>query len=1052
MFSRYFIDRPVLANVIAFVTLIVGGICLYYLPVSQYPNITPPTIVVTAAYPGANAQTVVKNVGLPIEEQVDGIEGVVYMQSTSSSAGAYNLTVAFETGTNSDLALTLVQNRVSSALSLLPGPVQSLGVKTQKASTSILAFVSLTSENPRHDNLYLSNFASINLLTAFDRLPGVGKTGLFGGANYSMRIWLDPELMRARRLIPGDVVKAIVAQGSPVTAGQIGSPPSSAQQMFQYTVDVSGQLNAVEQYENIIVKTTPGEVGRVVRLIDVARIEMGADSYIQSFTLNGRPAAGIAIYQRPGTNALDAMKQLRETVERLSRSFPAGMTYQVPFDTTKFVDAAIQDVYMTLIEAALLVLLVIVFFLQDWRASLVPATTVPVTIIGAFAAMAALGFSANLTTLFAIVLAIGIVVDDAIVVVEGAARHVEEGRSGREAAALAMDDLFAPILAITLVLMAVFVPAALLPGISGRMYGQFALVIAATALISAINAVTLKPAQCARWLRPPPPTRRSNIFYRVFNAGFGFLERGYIRFVAATVRHYGIMAFLALGLSAAAIYGFTRIPTAFLPLEDQGYFLVGVELPAGATLGRTAVVLEEVGDRLKSVPGVSDIVVIGGISLRNAGAALSNAGIVYVNLEDWDSRGSSEGVISILRAATAKIGSLPDAEVQVFPPTPIPGVGSTSGFSVELELREGRFDVGDLDRMAAELAEALRQQPEIGQAYSPSSGFFPQLKVDIDRLEAKSLGVSFNDLFDTMGIYIGSSKPLQFVRLGQLYYVTVQAEARFRATPEDIERLPVRNAKGEMVPVGAVAKVSAQTGPSVLTLYNRRLAVGVVGRSAAKASSGEVLAAIDRVATAVLPPQFDYEFSGLSYQERVAGNLEVIVFVLAVVLIYFILAALYGSWLAPLSVVLSVPFALAGTSCLLLAMGLDNNLYTQIGSVLLIALVSKNAILIVEFARVLRQRDRIDIVDAALEAAKRRFRPIVMTSLTFILGVLPLVFAGGAAANAQKSIGMAVVSGMLAATVLTVIFVPSYFVLFQRLEERFIARNSIAAPGTRPHA
>lgn len=673
MISRFFIDRPVFANVIAILTIVLGLVGLVRLPISQYPNVLPPTVQVTATYPGANATTLARTVALPIEQQVNGVQGMLYMQSTSTDTGAYTLTVTFQIGTNVDQDQILVQNRVQAAMASLPASVQTQGVTVQKRSTAVLEFVGLTSPDHSRDDLYLSNFATINLVDALLRVPGVANVTVFGASQYAMRIWFDPNLLRARGLTAADVLQAIQQQSQEVPTGQIGAPPMVENQPFQYTLNVPGRFNDAEDFSNIIVKTGTAAGGQITRLKDVAHVELGAKSYAQDFRLDGQPGIGIGIFQDPSANALDVAKAVDAEMKDLSKSFPSGVSYVIPFNSTKFVGAAVTEVYQTLIEAALLVLVVIMVFLQDWRAMMVPATTVPVTIIGAFAAMTALGFSINMSTLFAIVLAIGIVVDDAIVVVEGAAKWVERGVPAKEAAGKAMEQLLGPIIGITLVLMSVFTPAAFLPGLTGQMYAQFALVIAATALISAINAVTLKPTQCATWLRPPKPLERRTIFYRGFNAIYDWTERHYARLIGGIVRRSGLFACGTLVLVTIAIFGLSRIPTGFLPLEDQGYFLVSVRLPDGASLQRTQAAMQHVSALLGKVGGVDRVVTISGISPLDNSAQLANAGVAYVVLKEWSERGPGEDLRGLYQTLSKALAPVQEAQALVIPPPAIQG-------------------------------------------------------------------------------------------------------------------------------------------------------------------------------------------------------------------------------------------------------------------------------------------------------------------------------------------------------------------------------------------
>jgi HAE1 family hydrophobic/amphiphilic exporter-1 len=1046
MISRFFIERPVLANVLALVFVLIGAVALFQLPVAQYPNVVPPTVQVTTRFPGASAKTLVDTVALPIEQQVNGVQDMLYMQSTSASDGTYSLTVTFAIGTDPDQAQVLVQNRVAIAMSSLPQSVQVQGVTTQKKSTSILGFVTLTSSETQYDSLYLSNYAVINLQNELARLPGVGNVTVFGAGQYAMRIWMDPNLLQARGLTPQDVVNVVQQQSQEVTAGQLGIPPVPQGQTFQYTLNVNGRLNDAVDYENIIVKVDGADGGRVTRIRDIGRVELGAQTYSQSFMQNGRPAAGIGIFQLPEANAIAVAQAVRTKMEELSKSFPQGLQYQMPFDTTKFVNASIDEVYVTLIEAGVLVLIVILLFLQDWRAMLVPATTVPVTIIGAFAAMAAMGFTVNLSTLFAIVLAIGIVVDDAIVIVEGVARHIEAGMSGRKAAEKAMDELLGPVIGITLVLMAVFIPAAFLPGLTGQLYRQFALVIAATALISAINAVTLKPTQCALWLRTPVPPEKRNFIYRGFNRVYDWGERGYVRLIGAMTRHAAIMVLLALALMAGAIWGLTRIPTAFLPIEDQGYVLIGAQLPDGASKERTDAVIAEVGKIAQQTPGVDQVLTISGVSVLDNNASLQNAGVAYVVLKDWDERLKVKGqdLLSIYEHLNGALESVLVAKTLVIVPPPIQGVGNASGFTMQVELKNGVSDYALLQSLADTIVKNGEAQSSLQRLSTPFRSNVPQLEVSVDRIKAETLGITVGQVFSALSGYVGSSYVTQFNKFGRTFQVYAQASSEFRVSQDDIRNLKVKAGDGTMVPLGTVVDIKAMQGPSLISLYNLYPTATIVGGPAAGFSSGQALDVMQQVADSTLPPGTGYEWTALSYQEKIVGGQIYYIFALAMLLVYFVLAGQYESWILPFAVLLAVPLALLGTVGALTAAGVANNLYTQIGLILLIALASKNAILIVEYARE-KRAEGMEIMDAAVEAARLRFRPILMTSFAFILGVLPLVLATGAGASARKSIGISVFSGMIASTCLAVLFVPSFYVVLQRLEE-FRRRRSTKAP------
>ena len=1049
MISSFFIERPVLANVLALVFVLIGAVALVQLPTAQYPNVVPPTVQVTTRYPGASAKTLVDTVALPIEQQVNGVENMLYMQSTSASDGTYTLTVTFAIGTNPDQAQILVQNRVSAALSSLPQEVQIQGLTTQKKSTSILEFITLTSPDNHYDSLFLSNYAVINLQNELARVNGVGGVTVFGAGQYAMRIWMDPNLLQARGLTPDDVIKVVQQQSQEVSAGAVGAPPAPNGQDFQYTLNVNGRLNDAADFDNIIVKVDSSNGGRITRIRDIGRVDLGAQTYSQSFTQDGRPAAGVGISLLPEANAIAVAQQVKAKMDQLSKSFPEGVAYETPFDTTKFVKASIDEVYMTLIEAGLLVLVVILAFLQDWRAMLVPATTVPVTIIGAFAAMAALGFTINLSTLFAIVLAIGIVVDDAIVIVEGVARYVGEGMSGRKAAEKAMDELIGPVIGITLVLMSVFIPAAFLPGLTGQLYKQFALVIAATAFISAINAVTLKPTQCALWLRPPIPPEKRNFFYRGFNKIYDGAEHAYVRLIAAMTRRSGLMAVIALALVGVAIWGLARLPTAFLPIEDQGYVLISAQLPDGASKERTDAVLQQVETIAKDTPGVDHVVAISGVSVLDNSASLANAGVAYVVLKDWGLRGKEKGqdLLSIYQHLNAALQNVLQAKTLVIVPPPIQGIGNASGFTMQVEMKDGNFDYPLLQTLADAIVANGSGQSGLQRLSTSFRAGSPQLSVAVDRIKAETLGITAGQVFSVLSDYVGSSYVTQFNKFGHTFQVYVQASSDFRVTADDIRNLKVRAGNGTMTPIGTVADVTTVQGPSLISLYNLYPSASIVGGPASGFSSGEALDIMDQIGAQTLPTGAGYEWTAMSYQEKAVGSQIYFVFGLALLLVYFVLAGQYESWILPLSVLLAVPLALLGTVGALSALGVANNLYTQIGLILLIALGSKNAILIVEYARE-KHAAGMEIVDAAVEAARLRFRPILMTSFAFILGVLPLVLASGAGASARKSIGVAVFSGMIASTCLAVLFVPSFYVVLQRFEERRKRRTMSEIPAS----
>jgi len=1031
MISRFFIERPILANVIAILIIILGVVAVLGLPVAQYPDITPPTVQVTATYPGANARVVADTIALPIEQQVNGVEDMLYMQSTSASDGTYKLIITFKVGTDLDMAQVLVQNRVAAAVPQLPLDVQKQGAVTKKVSTAILQVVNLYSPDDRFDSLFLSNYAWINLRDVLARLPGVGDVIVFGAGQYSMRVWLDPEVLKSYSLDPNDVVAAIQQQNLQVPAGQVGMPPTPAGQNFQFPVNVAGRLDEVEQFENIIVKITTGSGGRIIRIRDVGRVELGAQTYSQFCTFDGHPSAGVAIYQLPGANALQVADAVAKTMGELAKSFPAGLSYAIPFDTTQFTRASIHEVYKTLYEAAALVLFVIMIFLQNWRATLVPATTVPVTIIGAFIAMAAMGFTVNMVTLFALILAIGIVVDDAIVIVEGAAHGIEQGLTPKEASIKAMDELTGPVLGITFVLMAVFLPAAFLPGITGQLYRQFALVIAATAVISAVNALTLKPVQCAQYLKPQ--TGRLNLFYRGFNRLYNGFENRYARIVGWVVQRSGIMMTIYAALMAATFWGFVSIPTGFIPEEDQGYAIVGIQLPDAASIERTNEASAKVQKILKQISGVAHLITIGGISLLDNSASLPNGAVIYTIYEDFEKRGKA-GLTQekILAEMRRRLAAVEDAIVFAVVPPAIQGLGISGGFQMMLQLKGAGFDFAKIGRMTEEMVrDGNTQSGLIGLNTSFRPGY-PQIDTKVDRVAAENVNVPVGSVFNTLQSYLGSYYVNQFNKFGRTYQVYIQADSRYRRQPDDIRRLYVRNTKNQMVPLGTMTAVNISTAPSVITLYNLYPAAPISGMAAPGYSSGQALKIMEDMAARKLPVDMGFEWTGMSFQEKLVGNQAILVFAIASLMVFLVLAAQYESWTNPAAVILVVPLAMLGTVLALIARHFDNNVYTQIGLVLLIALAAKNAILIVEHGRDLLAHG-MPLMEAAVEASRRRLRPILMTSFAFILGVVPLAVAQGAGAASRQALGTAVIGGMLASTLIAILFVPVFFVLMVRL-------------------
>jgi HAE1 family hydrophobic/amphiphilic exporter-1 len=1028
MFSRFFIERPIFATVVSIVIVIAGLVAVLALPISQYPEITPPTVEVTTSYPGASAQVLAETVASPIEQEVNGVEGMIYMMSRSASDGSYSLTVTFEVGTDVDMAQILVQNRVAIAMPKLPDEVKRQGVNTKKKSTAFLLFIALTSPDGRYDNLYLSNYATLNIKDEISRIYGVGDVDVFGGQDYSMRIWLDPELLKARDLTTGDVIAAIEEQNVQVAAGQIGQPPAPSGQSFQYTITTLGRLSEVEEFENIIVKTTAG--GRITRVRDVARVELGSQNYNLFAELNGSQIGIITISQLPGANALDVAGKIKAAMQRLSERFPEGLDYSISYDTTLFVEASIREVFVTLFQVILLVFLVLFVFLQDWRATLIPAITIPVSLIGTFAVMAGLGISINMLSLFGIVLAIGIVVDDAIVVVENAVRLMDtEGLAPKEAVIKTMEEVSGPVVATTLVLLAVFVPTAFMAGITGQLYRQFALTIATATVFSSVNALTLSPAIGALILRPTPA--KKNIFFRKFDAVFNRGQGVYEKVVTGFVRRGAIAMILFAALAGVTGWGFKSLPTGFIPNEDQGYVIAMALLPDAASKERTTQVVRQMDAIIKATPGVKDWCTLGGYSLLD-GTSVSNAATFFIIMEPWEERTDPErGQEAILGRLRQAFWGIQEAVCFVFVPPAINGLGNAGGFEMMLQDR-GAVGVDILQQMAREMIADGNGQAGLTALNTTFSAAVPQLYADVDRIKAKTLDIPLSSVFNTLQAYLGSAYVNDFNKFGRTYQVYVQADSRFRLEPRDIQELEVRNNAGQMIPLGTLLDVQKNLGPQTITRYNLYPAASITGEAAPGFSSGQALTLMEQMAATKLPTSMGFEWTGMSYQEKQVGGEAIFIFALAVLMVYLILSAQYESWSNPTAVILVVPLALLGAVAAVALRGMDNNVYTQIGVVLLIALASKNAILIVEFASEIRAGGK-SVVAAALEAARLRFRPILMTSFTAVLGAVPLLIASGAGAASRQSLGTAIFGGMTAATVFSVLYVPVFYSVIVQL-------------------
>jgi hydrophobe/amphiphile efflux-1 (HAE1) family protein len=1037
-FSRFFIDRPVFAIVLSLVILVGGLIAIRSLPVSEYPEVAPPTITVRAVYPGATPAVLAQTVATPIEDAINGVEHMLYMSSSSTADGVLNLTVTFEIGTNVDLAQVQVQNRVAQALARLPEEVRALGVVTEKASPDITMVVHLSSPDGRYDPVYLRNYVLLNVKNELARLPGAGQVVVFGAGDYAMRIWLDPNRVAAHNLSASDVIQAIREQNLQVAAGAVGAPPMNDPVAYQLTVNARGRLIDETEFGNIIIKT--GANGEFTRLRDVARIELGSGSFSLRALLNNKSAVAIVIFQAPGSNALALSSAVRAKMAELNTRFPQGVTWSAVYDPTQFVRDSIQEVIRTLLEATLMVVIVVVLFLQTWRASIIPLAAVPISIVGTFAVMLATHFSINTLSLFGLVLAIGIVVDDAIVVVENVERHIEEGLTPLAASHRAMEEVSGPIIAIALVLCAVFVPVAFISGLTGQFYRQFALTIAFSTLISAFNSLTLSPALAALLLRPhgAPPDRLTVLINRLFGWLFGRFNRAFTR---TSERYAGLarlvtrrsVASLALyvGLVTLAVLGFSRVPQGFVPAQDKQYLVAIAQLPDAASLDRTDAVIRRMAKIALEQPGVEAAVQFPGLSV-NAFANKPNAGIIFVSLKPFEERtDKSQSAGAIVQALNAKFSTIQDAFVAVFPPPAVNGLGAVGGFKLMLEDRAGLGDSA-LYAAAQSLLGRAYQTPQLTGQFSSFQVNVPQLFADVDRDKVKQLDVPLTDLFQTLQIYLGSAYVNDFNKFGRTYQVIAQADAPYRSSAENIAQLKVRNAHGDMVPLGSLLTVKQSYGPDQVTHYNGYPAADVNGGAGPGVSAGEAVQIMEGLAASTLPNGIGYEWTELTYQQKLAGNTAIYIFPLCVLLIFVVLAAQYESWSLPLVIILIVPMCLLSAITGVWITHGDNNVFTQIGLLVLVGLACKNAILIVEFARDLELQGH-DRLSAALEAARIRLRPILMTSFAFIMGVVPLVFAHGAGAEMRRVMGIAVFSGMLGVTFFGLLFTPLFYVLLRGL-------------------
>ena len=1040
-FSKFFIHRPIFATVISLLLLIGGIVSLYMLPIDQYPAITPPTVQVNAIYPGANAETIAQTVGIPIEQQVNGVDNMIYMSSTSSSSGTYQLTVTFEVGTDIDMATVLVQNRVNVALNSLPSEVTQQGVTVQKQSSNIVLFITLTGDS-LYTPLNLSNYAQLQLVDQLTRTPGVGAVNVMGAGKYSMRIWLNPDAMRIREITPAEVFQAISKQNIAVSAGYVGQTlGKGADNAFQYTLNTQGRLQNAEEFANIVLRN---DGVRMLRLRDVARIEVGSETYSSASALGGKPTAALAVYQMPGSSSLAVSKAVKERMEELSKSFPPSLEYQITLDTTDVVRSSIDEVLYTFFETTLLVIVVIFFFLQSWRATLIPCITIPVSLIGTLAVMQLLGFSINTLTLFGLILAIAIVVDDAIIVVENVTRIIdEEGLSPQQATEKAMDEIAGPIIGVVLVMMAVFIPTTMISGISGQLYKQFALTIAASTLLSGLNSLTLTPALCAIMLRPTVKGKKSSWIFDKFNNAYSRTQSIYDKSTGWLLRKPFIAAVSFLLLTVVTVILFTKWPTTFIPEEDDGYIIVSAQLPAAASLSRTEAVARKIDKILSTYPEVKTNISISGFSIMNNGEQ-SNAASVFVVLKDWKERqGTAHSASTIVERFNKQAYlEIPEAECFAIIPPAIPGIGNVGGLQLQLEDRKA-LGIHEMQKAVATILQNENRYTAIASMTSPYQANVPQYYININRDKAISMGVDIGDVLSTLSFYMGAVYVNDFSMFGRIWQVKMSASESSQKTIEDVMSLSVANNKGEMVPFGSFISIEEILGTDQIGRYNMYNTASITCNPANGYSSGELMQEVENLIDKELNGEFGYEWTGVAFQEKKAGDSTIIILVLALLVAYLVLAAQYESWTSPIAAVSGVPLALLGALLGCWIMNIPVSIYTQIGIILLIALSAKNGILIVEFARDFRSSGN-DIRRSAQEAGHVRLRPILMTSFAFVLGVMPLLFAHGAGAAARLSLGTAVVFGMLVNTVIATLYIPNWYEWMQGIEEKLLRRRKVS--------